>query len=444
MHSVSEPQAQANTHLNTEPPLDAMPRGMRRELEPGLLSVFSMYIVVRLGVILGSGLIYFAWYGFSLDQALAPYVTLFVVDIAFLITFLSWPWLQRNLGRFYLPMALGVGSAIPIIEARYLYALYGDGNAARLWLVFPFLSVPLILIAWQYEYRHVVIYCLSTAVFETVLILTVQRPAARGIASEAEMILARSAFFVLVGYIVSNLVEAQRQQRQALAEANQKLVRYAATLEQLTISQERNRLARELHDTLAHTLAALAVQLEAIATVWQPIPQRAASMLDRALATTRSGLDETRRALQALRATPLEDLGLAQALYHLAEDVSQRGGLAIEVHIADRLPDLSPEVEQCFYRVAQEALENVAKHAGAQQVAVSLQQSDAQLILTISDDGGGFATDAIASEYRFGLQGMHERAALVSATLEITSSPGQGTIVRLQKEMSHHDSRFDL
>ena len=358
-----------------------------------------------------------------------------MVDILFLITFLSWPWLRRHLGRFYLPMALVIASAIPIIEARYLYVLYGDGSAARLWLVFPFLSVPLILVAWQYEYRHVVIYCLSTAIFETLLILTIQRPEGRGLASEAEMILARSAFFILVGYIVSNLVEEQREQRRALAEANQKLLRYAATLEELTISQERNRLARELHDTLAHTLAALAVQLEAIATVWQATPERAARMLDRALDTTRSGLDETRRALQSLRATPLDDLGLALAVQHLAQNVAERGGLALEANIAKRIPALSPEVEQCFYRVTQEALDNVAKHAGAQRIAVTLQEDNGQLLLTVSDDGVGFATDAVASEYRFGLQGMRERAELIGATLEIESSPGQGTTVRLQKEV---------
>jgi signal transduction histidine kinase len=414
----------------------ALSGGAQRELEPGLLSVFGMYIIVRMGVILGSAFIYFAWYGFSLDPSLAPYVTLFLVDILFLITFLSWPWLRRRLGRYYLPMTVAIASAIPIVEARYLYVLYGDGNAARLWLVFPFLSVPLILIAWQYEYRHVVMYCLSTALFETLLILTIQRPAGRGVASEAEMILARTAFFILVGYIVSNLVEAQREQRRALAVANQKLLRYATTLEELTISQERNRLARELHDTLAHTLAALAVQLEAITTVWQTTPERAARMLDRALDTTRSGLNETRRALQSLRATPLDDLGLALAVRHLAQNVAEQGALALEVQVADRIPALSPEVEQCFYRVTQEALENVAKHAGAQRIAVSLQEDGGKLILTVSDDGVGFATDTVASEYRFGLQGMRERAELIDAALDIESSPGEGTTVRLQKEVA--------
>jgi len=436
MHSDSELEAHIGGQAAPEAPVAAMPKETRWELEPGLLSVFSMYIMVRLGVILGSALIYFAWYGFSLGPALIPYVVLFAVDIGFLVTFLSWPWLRRSLGRVYLPMALVVASAIPIFEARYLYVLYGTGSAARLWLVFPFLSVPLILIAWQYEYRHVVMYCLGTAALETLLILTVQRAAAMSIAAEAEMILARSAFFILVGYIVSNLVEAQREQRRELAGANQKLLRYAATLEELTISQERNRLARELHDTLAHTLAALTVQLEAITAVWQPIPPKAAQMLDRALEATRSGLDETRRALQALRATPLEDMGLVLALRHLAEDVAARSGLALEVDISDRLADLSPEVEQCFYRVAQEALENVAKHADARHIAVSLKQSGSQLALTVADDGSGFATDTVASAYRFGLQGMRERANLIGATLHISSSPGQGTVVRLQKEIT--------
>jgi signal transduction histidine kinase len=242
----------------------------------------------------------------------------------------------------------------------------------------------------------------------------------------------RSILSIFVGYIVSNLVVEQRKQRQELAEANRKLVRYVSTLEQLAVSRERNRLARELHDTLAHALSGLAVQLDAIAALWDPIPSRASAMLERALSITRIGLDETRRALQALRATPLEDLGLALAIRNLAENVAARGALSLDLDLPEQINDLAPEVEQCYYRVAQEALENVIMHANAQRVSVSLRQAEGRLTLEVSDDGLGIAGEATGSEGRLGIKGMRERAELIGGTLEVESRSGQGTTIRLQ------------
>jgi signal transduction histidine kinase len=403
------------------------------ELEPGLLSIFSLYFVVRLGVILLSGVFYFASYGFSMGLEITPYVILFVGDLLFLFVFLTWPWLQRHLGALYLPIALIISSAIPIVEARFLSGLYGGSDIAKLWLVFPFLSVPLILIAWQYTFRTVMVYAFGTAAFELWLIIGTQPAHGVGLAAEVEIILARSVFFVLVGYIVSELVAEQRRQRRELNEAHGKLLRHATMVEQLTTSQERNRLARELHDTLAHTLSGLAVQLDAIATLWEARPDRARAMLERALVATREGLEETRRALQDLRATPLQDLGLALAISGHAESVAGRSGLKLELDIATSLPELAPEVEQTFYRVAQEALENVAKHAGARWVAVALRQEEGQLVLTVADDGQGFFAESLASAYQFGLKGMRERAEMNGATLEVDSQPQRGTTIRLRK-----------
>jgi signal transduction histidine kinase len=248
------------------------------------------------------------------------------------------------------------------------------------------------------------------------------------------LLVIRSFLFLLIGYIVSSLVDAQRRQRQELAEANKKLIRYAVTLEQLTVSRERNRLARELHDTLAHTLSGLAVQLEAIATIWSSIPPKAHDMLDRALDATRAGLDETRRTLQDLRAAPLEDLGLPLAIRSLANNFAARGGLSLDMDVSSQIPNLPPEVEQAYYRVAQEALDNVTRHANAQRVTVSLGQIGGQLVLEISDDGGGFAEETVEPDEQLGLLGMRERAALIGGTLEVESRSGRGTTVCLRSE----------
>lgn len=407
------------------------------KLEPGLLSVFGLYIVVRLGVILSSGAFYFVWYGFSFDPKVMPYVVLFIGDIVFLIMFLGWPWLQRKLGRSYLPLALIVASLIPIVEARSLYTLYGDNNAARLWLVFPFLSVPLILTAWQYPFRYVVIYCTGTAIFEFGwFLLAGTHLSSMAVLAEGELIVARSVFFTLIGYIVSNLVAAQRQQRADLGRANRKLVRYAATLERLTVVRERNRLARELHDTVAHTLSGLAVELDAIATIWDRNPTRAKGLLNHALATTREGLEDTRRALHALRAAPLDGLGLAFAVRGLGENMASRMGLDLDLRIDEPLRDLDPEVEQCYYRVAQEAIQNVVRHAAADTLRVSLTDDQGHLVLEVSDDGRGFDVDDAHADSRLGLQGMRERADLIGANLVVESRPSQGTTVRLEVHLS--------
>jgi signal transduction histidine kinase len=276
---------------------------------------------------------------------------------------------------------------------------------------------------------------LGTAIFEGALIRISPEPGTLTAMSDMGSLVVRTVFFLLIGYIVSNLMTEQRNHRQELAEANRKLVRYASTLEQLAVSQERNRLARELHDTLAHALSGLAVQLDAIATVWDPIPTKACSMLERALSITRIGLDETRRALQDLRASPLEDLGLGLAIRNLAEGVADRGDLALELDVPEHITNLSPEVEQCYYRVAQEALENVLRHANAQSISVSLWQRDGQLTMQFSDDGSGFTAASMAADDRFGLKGMQERAELIGGALEVRSNAGQGTTIRLTSEV---------
>jgi signal transduction histidine kinase len=226
------------------------------------------------------------------------------------------------------------------------------------------------------------------------------------------------------------LMQRQRAQQRALAAANQQLAHYAATTEQLAVSQERNRLARELHDTLAHSLSGVTVQLEAVQALWEVDPTGARTMLDQALRSTRSGLSEARRALHALRAQPLEDVGLALAVRTLAESVATRAGLTLAVTVPKQLDQLAPDVEQCVYRVAQEALTNVARHAEARALQVVLACENGCLLLTIADDGRGFDPSSVNGAH-FGLQGLRERAELIGGRLEVESRPQQGTTVRL-------------
>jgi signal transduction histidine kinase len=234
----------------------------------------------------------------------------------------------------------------------------------------------------------------------------------------------------MVGYMVVRLIRTQRAQQSALAQANSQLARYASTLEQLATSRERNRLARELHDTLAHSLSAVAVQLEAVKTLWDSNPDEARNLLEHSQAVTRSGLAETRRALQALRATPLDDLGLVVALRSLAESYAARAGFEIRLDLPVTEMILAPEIEQGIYRIVQEGLENASIHSQARHVDVSLQQIQDRILLVIQDDGIGFFASDV-DQNRFGLQGIRERTAMLGGSLEVDSQPGKGTRLSL-------------
>jgi signal transduction histidine kinase len=237
--------------------------------------------------------------------------------------------------------------------------------------------------------------------------------------------------FLVVGFFISVMVGWLNKQRRSLGEANSKLTNYAQTLEDLATSKERNRIAQELHDTLSHTLSGISVQLETMKAYWDVDPTTARKRLDKSLFATRSGLEETRRILMALRAKPLEDLGLAPAIHQMAEEAASRAGIALDLAIADNIPYLSPGVEQCFFRVAQEAITNVLIHAKAHRLTVKLELKESKVELTVQDDGVGFDVKASNEAKHFGLLGMKERVEFVKGELNITSQPGIGTIVQL-------------
>jgi signal transduction histidine kinase len=242
-----------------------------------------------------------------------------------------------------------------------------------------------------------------------------------------------------VGYFTWRLSQAEQSQRQQLAVANGQLRRQAIQRAELTISRERNRLARELHDTLAHSLSGVTVQIEAARALWQTNPEAAEVMLSRADDMARTGLTEARRALQSLRATPLQDLGLGLALQAMGEDFAERAGATLKAELPSQLTiNLESHVEQNLYRIAQEALENIVRHARAKTISLRLVETANELQLEIVDDGVGFDnTDSDTLKGHYGLQGMAERAALSDASLQVNSQLGGGTVitVRLRKAL---------
>lgn len=187
---------------------------------------------------------------------------------------------------------------------------------------------------------------------------------------------------------------------------------------------ERTRIARELHDEVGQTLTAIALRAERAAA--EPSDQRGA-LTEIAQNLTRS-LEDVHRIGRELRPEALDDLGLVNALIALCSRVDRQGGLRVRRELDWALPALSADEELVIYRVAQEGLTNVLRHAGATLVTVALRQSDGEVMLSVTDNGRGLAPGAPES----GLQGMRERAMLIGAELEVQSRAGEGTAVVLR------------
>jgi two-component system, NarL family, sensor histidine kinase UhpB len=190
---------------------------------------------------------------------------------------------------------------------------------------------------------------------------------------------------------------------------------------------ERRRIAQELHDEIGQTMSAVLLQIKRISS---QVPSERRPELGEAQEAVRSALDEVRRIAHELRPVALDDLGLRSALTALSTGFSRRTGLRVERSFKTDLPLLTPDAELALYRVAQESLANVARHADASSVQLSLEQGRGGVVLRITDDGHGFGPDT--PDGAGGLRGMRERALMVGGNLAIGAGPGGGVEVRFE------------
>ncbi|WP_104106855.1 sensor histidine kinase [Nocardioides sp. 616] len=188
---------------------------------------------------------------------------------------------------------------------------------------------------------------------------------------------------------------------------------------------ERSRIAQELHDGVGQSLTAVLLELGALSG---PGHAPAEPALARLREGVRASLDEVRSVARHLRPHVLEDLGLRSALAALTNDLFTTGDVLVRRGILPGLPALPDDVELVVFRVAQEALTNVARHARARTVELALSTVGAQLVLVVADDGRGLPPGAAGT----GLRGMHERAALIGARLHVGRRDGGGTVVELR------------
>jgi signal transduction histidine kinase/streptogramin lyase len=195
------------------------------------------------------------------------------------------------------------------------------------------------------------------------------------------------------------------------------------------VLQERARLAREIHDTLAQGFVGISSQLEAVATELPDDLSPARRYLDLARRMARHSITEARRSVIDLRAAALEGQNLAAALHSGAQIWTAGSGVEVEVDIAEAQQVLPEEFEQHLLRITQEAVTNVVKHAGATRISVKMQLEGGKIRLCISDNGRGFDQQKAFSQLggHFGLIGMRERAERLGGELKLASEPGQGT-----------------
>ena len=258
-----------------------------------------------------------------------------------------------------------------------------------------------------------------------------------GMPQALSFILLYAAALVFVAVFVSMVQqanEARQRSEQLLAQlqsAHDQLQTYTNQAEELAIANERTRLARDLHDSVAQTLYGLTLQAEA-ASRKLAAGQLAAvqDYLGRIGEDARQTLQETRLLIFELRPPILESSGLAAALKTRLDAVETRSGVTMHLDLQE-IQGLPPKVETGLYRIAQEALNNVAKHAGASDLTVLLVQTPGWVTLEITDNGVGFDTASIPSG-SLGLLGMAERVQQMNGRLAIQSAPGEGTTIKVE------------
>lgn len=247
----------------------------------------------------------------------------------------------------------------------------------------------------------------------------------------------------VLGRAFGRLLRALRQERdeldlltreleQRVQARTREVERLAADSRYAAVVRERLRLARDLHDTLAHSMMEMLVEVRTLRMLHAHDPQRLAGELERAEAVARDGLKEAREAVSQMRLNAVRDLGLGAALSSAVARLAERTGLDVRYEADPQAGSFADPRAETVFRIAEEALRNIDRHAHATHVAVSLKDAgDGAIELAITDDGVGFDPEA-AHPGHFGVTGIREQAQLIGAELDLRSRPGAGVQLRLR------------
>jgi signal transduction histidine kinase len=247
-----------------------------------------------------------------------------------------------------------------------------------------------------------------------------------------------SCFLIGSHTLRTRQARAARQENERLfgelQAAHRQLQDYAAQVETLAVAEERGRLARDLHDSVTQTLFSMNLSVQSARTLLDRDPAKAAGQLDRLQELARGAVAEIQTLVSELRPRTLAEEGLAGALRrHLAERQAH-DGLQVELAVVGpERTDLPEEVVTGLYRIAQEALNNVVKHAGTQEAFIRLDLGGTPPCIEVVDHGAGFAPGVAASAGHVGLAGMAERARRIGWRLTVDARPGQGTRIHVEE-----------
>jgi signal transduction histidine kinase len=277
---------------------------------------------------------------------------------------------------------------------------------------------------------------LITGVFTVIMaILMLLGP---GLEVGLPLILIYSVIYFLMAAFIAIIREAEtandeiQKQQAELQSTYQQLQSYTAQAEELAVLQERNRLARNLHDSVTQTIFSMRLTAEAANMLLEQNPERAGTELEKLQTLAKSALAEMRSLVFELRPTAVSELGLVPALRHHIMTLERQHGLAVDLQVSGE-PHLSELEAQRLFRITQEALNNVVKHAQTDKACLTLRFENNSIFLQVEDHGKGFdPQDLTAAEDHMGLVGMQERVEAMGGILTIDSHPGQGTCVTVE------------
>ncbi|MBI9050166.1 MAG: sensor histidine kinase [Anaerolineaceae bacterium] len=367
------------------------------------------------------------------------YATIFAVGL--LGMFVLESEIQRLIGLVLLVLFAVLFGISPKMESpnwqKHLYLIVQSVLVCGLmtmqptWSVFPILffilsSHAMMIFQQKIGYIWVGLFTLFTAI-----IFVVFEGSLEGFLS----VLPFSAGYWFFAAFATTLTVAEQARKEsqtllvALQLAHQQLQEYAAQVEELAVSEERNRLSREMHDTLGHRLTVAAVTLEGAQRLIPVEPTRATGMVSTVREEVREALRELRRTVATLREPLQTDIALSHALPRLTEAFENATDLHVHLTCPEIEFDLPNTHRLTLYRAVQEALTNVQRYAQAKNVWINIEYEQNQIVLLIHDDGVGFAeTDAKTG---FGLRGLQERVLQLNGELDIVSKPGEGVKLRI-------------
>jgi signal transduction histidine kinase len=364
---------------------------------------------LALAVLAGTGYVTLL---FELPRLTYPLEAAVLGAVYVIVAVLAFPWIDRQKPR---RRRLAAAAYVPLLLLLG-YLVYGAGEAG-----FGATLLVMVLVS-----QSVLLLPLPAAALVAALLpfFHLGMSLVDGLANGLPLL--GAAVFTAV---VTELLRRERRARADLAAAHRRLRKYAAQAEELATIQERNRLARDIHDGLGHHLTVVQMQIQAARAVLGTDPEKTDAVLAQAQKQATEALAEVRRSVAALRGTRTH-MPLPEALKELAEETSA-GGVPTELEIAGIVRALSPGADEALYRTAQEGLTNVRKHAAAGSARVVLDYADpARVRLEVRDDGRGLPGNV--TDAGFGLLGLTERAFALGGRLDISSGPGQGTTVLVE------------